>query len=111
MTAESPLLQTASSDLGQVVDRHMIDRLSVHNAVNLIDMAPGVFGGGDYTSNAQNDITINGGSGGKRGNEMTVDGIPNVNPRQSGLFVTVPGPTRYRSSLSTPPCSTPLTGV
>lgn len=23
---------------------------------------------------------------------MTVDGIPNVNPRQSGLFVTVPAP-------------------
>jgi len=91
VTAESPLLQTASADLGQVVDRHLIDRLSVHNAVNLIDLAPGVIGGGgDYTSNAQNDITINGGSGGTRGNEMTVDGIPNVNPRQSGLFVTVP---------------------
>ncbi len=93
VTAESPLLQTASADLGQVVDRHLIDRLSVHNAVNLIDLAPGVMGGGgDYTSNAQNDITINGGSGGTRGNEMTVDGIPNVNPRQSGLFVTVPAP-------------------
>jgi len=93
VTGESPLLQTASADLGQVVDRHFIDNLpmSGRNAVNLIDLAPGVMGGGgDYTSNAQNDITINGGSGGQRGNEMTVDGIPNVNPRQSGLFVTVP---------------------
>jgi hypothetical protein len=93
VSADSPLLQTASADLGQVVDRHLIDRLplSGRNAVNLIDLAPGVIGGGgDYTSNAQNDITINGGSGGERGNEMTVDGIPNVNPRQNGLFVTVP---------------------
>jgi hypothetical protein len=93
VVGDSPLLQTASADLGQVVDRHFIDRLpmSGRNAVNLIDLAPGVIGGGgDYTSNAQNDITINGGSGGNRGNEMTVDGIPNVNPRQNGLFVTVP---------------------
>jgi hypothetical protein len=93
ITAESPLLQTASADLGQVVERHFLDRLplSGRNPVNLIDLAPGVVGGGgDYTSNAQNDITINGGSGGERGNEMTVDGIPNVNPRQNGLFVTVP---------------------
>jgi hypothetical protein len=93
VSEQSPLLQTASPDLGQVVDRHLLDRLplSGRNAVNLIDLAPGVMGGGgDYTSNAQNDITINGGSGGERGNEMTVDGIPNVNPRQNGLFVTVP---------------------
>ncbi len=91
VTAESPLLQTASADLGLVVDRRIIDRLSIHNPVNLIALAPGVIGGGgDYTSNAQNDVTINGGSGGTRGNEMTVDGIPNVNPRQNGLFVTVP---------------------
>ncbi len=93
VTSESPLLQMANADLGQVVDRHLIDRLplSGRNAVNLVDLAPGVLGGGgDYTSNSQNDITINGGSGGNRGNEMTVDGIPNVNPRQSGLFVTVP---------------------
>jgi hypothetical protein len=93
VTAETPLLQMSNADLGQVVDRHFLDRLPLgsRNAVNLVELAPGVVGGGgDYTSNAQNDIIINGGSGGDRGNEMTVDGIPNVNPRQNGLFVTVP---------------------
>ena len=93
VTAETPLLQVANAELGQVVERRFLDRmpLSGRNPVNLIELAPGVMGGGgDYTSNAQNEITINGGSGGERGNEMTVDGIPNVNPRQSGLFVTVP---------------------
>lgn len=40
VSGESPLLQTASADLGLVVDRHMIDRVSIQNAVNLIDLAP-----------------------------------------------------------------------
>jgi hypothetical protein len=43
-------------------------------------------------SNAQNEITINGGGGMERGNDITIDGIPNVAPRFNGLAVTVPSP-------------------
>src|SRR6266545_3736786 len=54
-------------------------------------MAPGVVtGSGGVTSNAQNDISINGGNGRNRGNDVTVDGIPNISARQRGLAVTVP---------------------
>ena len=93
VTAESPVLQTASADMGQVVERNMIDRFPLlsQNAMNLADMAPGVLGGsGNQMSNGQNEITINGGSGRERGNDITIDGIPNVAPRFNGLAVTVP---------------------
>ena len=93
VTAETPLLQAATADLGQVVARDMIERLPMSgmNVMNLVDMAPGVLGGsGNQMSNGQNDITINGGSGIERGNDITVDGIPNVAPRFNGLAVTIP---------------------
>ncbi len=93
VTAESPMLQSATADMGQVVGRDMMDRLpmSSMNVMNLVDMAPGVLGGsGNSLSNGQNDITINGGSGRERGNDITIDGIPNVAPRFNGLAVTVP---------------------
>ncbi|HEV8133011.1 MAG TPA: carboxypeptidase-like regulatory domain-containing protein [Acidobacteriota bacterium] len=93
VSSESPLLQTANADLGQVVDRHFLDRLPIsgQSPLNFVDLAPGVIGGsGGYTGNSQNDITINGGNGGNRGNDVTVDGIPNLSARQSGLAVTIP---------------------
>lgn len=93
VTAETPMLQIATADMGQVVERDMIDRLPMNsmNAMNLADMAPGVLAGsGNQMGNGQNDITINGGSGVSRGNDITIDGIPNVAPRFNGLAVTVP---------------------
>ena len=93
VTAETPMLQIATADLGQVVEREMIERLPMNsmNAMNLADMAPGVLGGsGSQVQNGQNDIVINGGSGIERGNDITIDGIPNVAPRFNGLAVTVP---------------------
>jgi hypothetical protein len=93
VTADAPLIEQANADMGQVVQRNYIEKLAMsgRNAMNLADLAGGVLAGsGDYTSNSQNDITINGGSGDRGGNEITVDGIPNMNPRQGGLAVTVP---------------------
>ncbi|MBM3746006.1 MAG: TonB-dependent receptor [Acidobacteria bacterium] len=93
VTADSPLLQTANADLGQVVDRHFVDRLPIaaRNPMTLVDLAPGVLGSsGDYGTDGQTQIAINGGSGGRGGNEITVDGIPNTNPRGGARVVTVP---------------------
>ncbi|HEY2934169.1 MAG TPA: carboxypeptidase-like regulatory domain-containing protein [Acidobacteriota bacterium] len=93
VSSESPLLQTANADLGQVVTRDFLERLPItgQSPLNLADMAAGVVaGGGGYTSNSQNDITINGGNGANRGNDVTVDGVPNVSARQNGMAVTIP---------------------
>jgi trimeric autotransporter adhesin len=93
ITAEAPLLQRNNGDLGQIVRRELIDKLPNigQSALGLADMAPGVLAsGGSYMGNAQNDISINGGDGRNRGNDVTIDGIPNVSARQRGLAVTVP---------------------
>jgi hypothetical protein len=93
VTAESPTLQTASADLGFVVERYFLDRLPIttQSVMVMADMAPGVMtSSGGYTSNAQNDIVINGGGGWNRGNDVTVDGVPGASPRQGGLAVTIP---------------------
>ena len=93
VTADTPMFQIATADMGQVVERDMIERLPMNsmNAMNLADMAPGVLAGsGNQVQNGQNDIAINGGSGRERGNDITIDGIPNVAPRFNGLAVTVP---------------------
>jgi hypothetical protein len=93
VTAESPLLQRANADLGQLVDRQFLERLPItgQSPLNLADLAPGVIGGsGGYTGNGQNDIIINGGNGGTRGNDVNVDGVPNLSARQNGLAVTIP---------------------
>ncbi len=93
VTSETPLLQTANADLGQVVSREFLDRLPITGQSPLIlaDMAPGVIGGsGGYTGNAQNSIIINGGNGGTGGNDVVIDGVPNLSARQGGLAVTIP---------------------
>jgi hypothetical protein len=93
--AEStPLLQLADANLGQVVDRQFLERMPLagESPLTLAAMAPGVriSNTGHVVSNAQNDIAIMGGGGHERGNDITVDGIPNVAPRQNGLAVTMP---------------------
>ncbi len=93
VNSETPLLRVADANLGQVVDQHFLQRLPIagQSALSMADMAPGVISGsGGVTSNAQNDTAIGGGGGQDRGNEVTVDGIPNVAPRQRGLAVTQP---------------------
>ncbi len=93
ITAEIPILSKASADLGQVIDRHYLERLPIsgRSPMFLADLAPGVISGNtDYTSNDQNKISINGGNGADRGNDISVDGMPNVVPRQSGLVATMP---------------------
>lgn len=96
VTAESPQLQTASADLGQVVERSFLDRLPTagRSVLAFADMAPGVdTGGGGFAgvmSNDQSAVTINGGNGTARGSDITVDGVPALAPRQRGLAVGIP---------------------
>ena len=96
VTAESPMLQTASVDLGQVADRAFMDDALLNSTVlQLANMAPGVLatgslGFGGTMGNGQNDIAVNGGNGTQKGNDVTIDGSPALAPRQSGLAVGVP---------------------
>lgn len=92
--AEVPLLNTATADLGLVVERSYVERVLVslsRNAVNLARLAPGVSGStGTYTSNAQSEFSISGGGSTRGRNEVMVDGIPNTVPRSGGVIVVVP---------------------
>jgi hypothetical protein len=94
--AESPMLQTASADLGQVADRAFLDDVLLTSTVlNLANMAPGVAATGSLSfggtmGNDQNSIAVNGGNGTQKGNDVTIDGSPALAPRQSGLAVGVP---------------------
>ena len=82
VTASAPLLTTASADLGQVIERRMVETMVVslsRNVINLRNLAPGVTGGtGTYTSSAQGDFSISGGGGTRGDNEIVVDGIPST---------------------------------
>jgi len=96
--AESPQLQTANADLGQVADRALLDPMLLTSTVlQLANMAPGVLGASSLgfantMSNSQNSIAVNGGNGTQSGNDITVDGSPALAPRQSGLAVGMPMP-------------------
>ncbi len=98
VNAESPMLQTASSDLGQVADRSILDPMLLTSTVlQLANMAPGVLGASSLgfantMSNSQNNIAVNGGNGTQNGNDITIDGSPALAPRQSGLAVGMPMP-------------------
>jgi len=82
VTASAPLLTTASADLGQVIERRLVETMVVslsRNVINLRNLAPGVTGGtGTYTSSAQGDFSIAGGGGTRGDNEIVVDGIPST---------------------------------
>ncbi len=92
VTAAAPLLNTASADLGQVIERNLVETMVVslsRNVINLRNLAPGVTGGtGSYTSSAQGDFSIAGGGGTRGDNEIVVDGIPNTSV--SGTIGFVP---------------------
>src|SRR4051794_25250031 len=76
--AESPMLQTATSDLGQVADSKFLqDTVLTTSVMNLANMAPGVLATGSLSfggtmGNGQNSIAVNGGNGTQNGNEITI---------------------------------------
>lgn len=82
VTATAPLLNTASAELGQVIERRMVESMVVslsRNVINLRNLAPGVTGGtGTYTSSAQGNFSISGGGGTRGDNEIVVDGVPST---------------------------------
>jgi hypothetical protein len=95
VTAETPLLNTAGAELGQVIDNAYVGRISVslsRNIINLTQLAGGVTaaGTGTYTSNAQSNLSISGGGSTRGRNEFLVDGIPNTVPQGGGLIAFVP---------------------
>lgn len=99
VTAESPMIQTASADFGQVVTTSFIERLPVvgTNPLGLADMAPGVVPenpDGNVMTFTASYISINGsaGPGGRSGtgNQITIDGAPAEVPRLSGVSYVVP---------------------
>lgn len=94
VSAEAPLLNTMSADLGQVVDKAYIDTVPVNLSRNVLSMATvaaGVLGGGGgYTSNSQATMSIDGGGSTTSRIEVFVDGIPNTIPQSGGNIVFVP---------------------
>jgi len=94
VTAEAPLLNTASAELGQVVPSAYFDKLPVsltRNAINRVMLSAVVTGDtGTYTSNAQSSFSVAGGGSTRGNNEVMVDGIPNTIARSSGIIVFVP---------------------
>jgi hypothetical protein len=96
VVARTPMLQQSNADLGQVVSRVFLDRMPAIglSPLSQADMAPGVVAASEgYISTSSYRTAINGGSGasgGNGGNEITVDGIPNLTARRYGLSVTMP---------------------
>jgi hypothetical protein len=96
VVGRAPLLQRSNADLGQVVSRVFLDRMPAIglSPLSMADMAPGVVAASaSYISTDSYRTAINGGagaSGGNGGNEITVDGIPNLTARRYGLSVTMP---------------------
>ncbi len=91
VTAEVPILDTGSADLGTIVDQSYMDRqpISGRNVMAMISFAPGIVGTlGNYVSSAQKDYTINGGGGTSGSNEVVVDGLSVVLPK--GTLGNVP---------------------
>ncbi|MGQ9635729.1 MAG: TonB-dependent receptor domain-containing protein [Bryobacteraceae bacterium] len=91
--AESPLLQTASADFGQVIDRRFVDQLYIanRNPLALASLTPGVRGGGGrFSDSGQHYLSILGGAGQEGRNEIVVDGASVTMPRQGGAIAVSP---------------------
>lgn len=84
VTAETPLLSTAESSLGQVVDERRIVELPLFagNAMDLVHLAPGTVNGTDLRlrkapfNNAPSQFSTDG--SGNYQNEFTIDGVSNT---------------------------------
>lgn len=91
--AEAPLLQTASADIGQVIDRRFVDQLYIanRNPLALASLTAGVRGGGGrFSDSGQHYLSILGGGGQEGRNEIVVDGASVTMPRQGGAIAISP---------------------
>ena len=86
VTAEAPMLETATATSGHIVDRRRIAELPLAegNPLTLVQLAPGIVVTGGYLSNSAlsssgpSNFEVNGAPG---GNEFTLDGSPNTADR------------------------------
>ncbi|HEX8871825.1 MAG TPA: TonB-dependent receptor, partial [Candidatus Acidoferrum sp.] len=93
VTADVPLVETASANMAQIVDRRFLDSLYLSNRspLAMLSLTPGVEGGGKkFTDSTQQEFTIQGGGGVKGNNEITLDGASVVVPRQGGTIAASP---------------------
>lgn len=94
VTGDTPLLNTASADLGQVLDKNYLSSVTVNlnrNVLNTVRMVPGVVGGGaTVTGNNAGSFSISGGGSTVGRVEMLVDGIPNTTAHNNGGVVFIP---------------------
>lgn len=94
VTAQSPLLDTTNADLGQVMNKTLVDNVAVSLNRNAVEMAQlaGVTGsvGNSYTSSSQSNISIAGGGDRQGANEYLIDGVPNTSVVQNGAIAYVP---------------------
>ncbi|GIU77175.1 MAG: hypothetical protein KatS3mg005_0413 [Bryobacteraceae bacterium] len=91
--AEAPLLDTASADIAQVIDRRFVDLLFIpnRNPLALVSLTPGVQGGGGrFSDSGQHYVNMLGGAGQDGRNEVVVDGASVTMPRQGGAIATSP---------------------
>ncbi len=91
--AEVPLLETASADMAQVIDRRFVDMLYIpnRNPLALASLTPGVRGGGGrFSDSGQHYLNILGGAGQDGRNEIVVDGASVTMPRQGGAIAASP---------------------
>ena len=94
VTGDLPLLETANADLSQVVDNRYLERLYIpsRNPLNLLTLTPGVV----YDSPTRFSVTqgsalqINGGGSSEGSNEVIIDGVSVVMPRQRGAIASSP---------------------
>ncbi len=94
VTGSAPLLNTASADLGQVIDRNYLSSVQVNltrNVLNTVRLTPGVVGGGaTVTGNNSGSFSISGGGSTVGRVEFLVDGIPNTTAHNNGGVAFVP---------------------
>jgi len=92
--ATTPVLETASADLGTVIDRNQINNVTVNISRNVLynlRLAPGITGGGgSITGNGAGAFSV-AGSGSTQGRvEYMIDGIPNTTAHNNGGVVYIP---------------------
>jgi hypothetical protein len=94
VTASAPLLNTATADLGQVVEKNYLSSITVNltrNVLNTVRLTPGVTGGGaTVTGNNSGSFSIAGGGSTTGRIEFLVDGIPNTTAHNAGGVVFIP---------------------
>lgn len=90
----APMVTTANADLGQVVEKVIVDFVPfglTRNVMSWAQLSAAVTGStGTYTANGQSEISVSGGGGERGGNEIMVDGIPNTVPQSGGIALFVP---------------------